>query len=221
MLQEFFEPVRKHLEEEMQELKKSVEYMSDCFDRQKENTEELITKIKLIAKENEELNQRVLQLENKLNWQEQREKEKNLILCGVPDQLNKNTNQITMDIARTVSVSIKEDDIESSYRVNKKDSAPILVKLRTIEKKKEMIIAAKKMRGIKVNDCGLEGTNRNIFFNDDLTLQTQMLFKKTRDLRKEKNYKSAYCIGGKIFLRKTDSDNPIRIHSENDLVQNC
>ncbi|KAG5868666.1 hypothetical protein JTB14_009970 [Gonioctena quinquepunctata] len=87
--------------------------MSDCFDRQKKSPEDVITKLKLISKENDERNKRVLHLENNLNWQEQKEKEKNVILCGVPKQENKNTTQITMDIAKALSVSVRGEDIQS------------------------------------------------------------------------------------------------------------
>ena len=50
-----------------------------------------------------------------------------------------------------------------------------------------------------------------------MTLQKRLLFKKAREVKREKGYKTVYLLNGKIFLRKNDTDPPVKVITEADL----
>lgn len=75
----------------------------------------------------------------------------------------------------------------------------------------------KELKGITVTECGLEGTNRKIYQNDDLTTLKRKLFKKAKDIQKEKGYTSVYTLNGKIYVRKKVGDTAIKISSDESL----
>ncbi|CAH0562883.1 unnamed protein product [Brassicogethes aeneus] len=65
--------------EEINEIKKTVQFMSDCFDEIKVISTGAINEVKMIKEENTGLINRIQQLEHKINIQEQVSKEKNII----------------------------------------------------------------------------------------------------------------------------------------------
>lgn len=200
----------------MKELKKSVQYVSDAFDDQKKAIEDMLGEIKQLREENCSLKQRVETLENKLNSSEQKERERNLVVTGIPEQEGEPKNTI-QKVMEALKVEINEEDILEVYPVNTKKDSPLIVKLKNTQIKHKIIKGVRMLKGIKVRECGLTGENKNIFFNDDLTKQNQYLFKKTREYKKMKNLSAAYVVNGKIYLKVRDSDSPIRIKSESDL----
>lgn len=85
------------------------------------------------------------------------------------------------------------------------------------ETKYRILKSVRQAKGLKVSECGLEGANRSIYFNEDLTEYNQRLLKKVRDVRALHKYKSVYTSNGNIFIRRNDSSTPVKISSEEDL----
>lgn len=213
---ESFASFKKIIESEMKELRTSVQYMSDAFDDNKLATEEVVNEIRRLRQENVCLQKKVQLLENKINYQEQKEKQNNLIIVGVPkqpDDIKKTVSKITV----ALQVTKAEENITETFRIGKKEDGPIMVKFKNHEIKYEIIKNIRKTKGLKVSECGLLGKNNNIYLNEDLTQNNQMLYKKAREVKKQKKFKSVYCSHGKIYVRKNDQDPPFRIYSEDDL----
>lgn len=218
LLAEQLSPFKKIVQEDVAEIKKSTQYMSDCFDEQKKRVDEFLKEIKRLREENKLLKDRVQDLEDKINISEQKGKEKNLVLVGIPKQTEEQPKKIIKKIFATLKPEINENDIEETYRITKHEKAPILVKFKNYETKLKIVQKVKEMKGLKVQECGLTGENKNIFFNDDLTKQNQQLFKKAREYKVNKGLKAAYVFNGRIYIRENEQDPPIRIRSEADLV---
>ena len=217
-LDKSFNPFKKSIGDEMRNIKESMEFISTKFDEFKKTTEKVVEELKQVRSENQILKIRIESLEQKINTQEQREKQKNLIVAGVPDQPDEDTRKATIKILTALKVNINKEDIKEVYRIGKqKENRTIMLKLEKPRNKQEILNRVRETKGIKVQECGLQGENKNIYFNEDLTKQNQQLFKKARDYRKGKNYKSVYCLNGKIYLRKNDREKPIHISSEEDL----
>ncbi|KAK9875424.1 hypothetical protein WA026_007817 [Henosepilachna vigintioctopunctata] len=101
-------------------------------------------------------------------------------------------------------------------RLSTKEKAPILIELPNKDMQ-DLIMEKRKERGVmKLRDCGLPGDD-NIFFNEDLPREKQELFLKVRKYRKDHNYKFAWVKNGKIYLRKTESNQAKLIRSNEDL----
>ena len=217
LLGEFLNPIKKSLEVEMKELKESVQFMSNSFDDHKTKIEKVMKELKQIKRKNMDLKTKLNELEKKINNQEQKEKQNNMIIVGVPKQNEKDPKKTVKKIIRAMKIEVADEDVKEVFRIGKKEDAPILIKLSKQEMKTEILKTIKKIKGIKTNKCGLEGRNNNLFFNEDLTNYNQNLFKTAREFKKTHKLKSVYTMYGKIYLRKNDTDAPVRISSKDDL----
>lgn len=211
----FKEDMEKTYKKEINEVKESIGFMSDCFEKQKEELMKTLKVIKELQEENKALKNKVSELENRLNYKEQWERENNLIISGVPKQ-NQTTAEIVKKIMNTLGLQNSQSILETK-RISKKEDGPILVKFADKNKKLEVYKRRKEVKKVKCSDCQLEG-DRQIYFNDDLIPNIQTLFKKTRDAKKERGFKSAFCVSGKIFVVVKDSDSPQLIKNEEQLT---
>ncbi|XP_072400320.1 uncharacterized protein [Diabrotica undecimpunctata] len=194
-----------------------MQFMSDSFEEQKTRFESVLEELKILKHENQKMKKRLQIMESKMDDIEVREKENNIIVSGIPKQVNKSSIQIMNKILRAMEVKIDEKDIKECFRMKNQDNGRILVKFSNVQLKKDVLKTIKLLKGITLNKCKLEGTERKIYLNEDLPLNKRLLFKKVREIRRDKGYKAVYCTNGIIYLKKTEKDVPIRIRGENDL----
>lgn len=196
LFKEFFSPFKQSMQQEVNEIKNSVQYMSDKFEEQRNKMDEMLAEIKKLRDEKALLQQRVNLLERKMNTIEQKEKENNLVVVGIPKQNNEPRISIEK-VFQTMKVELTEEDIVDVYPINKNENALIIVKCKTYTIKEKIIKRIRELKGIKISECGLDGGRKNIYFNDDLTQKNQILFKKVREFKKVKQYKSVFASNGK------------------------
>lgn len=213
-----FAPFKNTMEKEISEIKKSMQFLSDIYEEQKTQIRATFDEIKQLKEENCTLKEKVDSMEERLNQIEQREKEKNIVISGIPKQ-EELLSETIGKVFKALKVPINEGDAQEIFRLNKNEDAPILLKLKNTTIKHELISGMRQMKGLKLNECGLSGGAKNIYFNEDLTRQNQILFKKVRDIKKEKDYHKAYVLNGKVFLKKNENDRPVRIKNEIDIEQ--
>lgn len=216
LFNEHLNPFKKNIETEFKDIKKSLQFMSDSFDEQKIYIDKMIIEMKLLKEKNANLEQKVQVLEDRINIKEQKEKENNLIVVGIPKQ-NEEPKKIIERVLKKIKIKIADGDILEVHRINKKEDAPILVKLKKPEIKQDVYRTVRQLKGVKVRECELEGENKNIFFNDDLTKQNQILFKLTRQFKQAHGLRAAYVSNGKIYLKKNENEPATRIRSDTDL----
>lgn len=218
LLNEALNPIQEKLQRDMEDLKTSVQFMSDSFEEQKAMSKDVLAEVKLLRDENQTLKRRLEVLEQKMNIQEQKERQNNIIVTGIPAQENEDTKEVMNKVLNTMKLNVQEIRITDCFRLKQNKEGPILVKLPEQTIKMRIIKKIKELRGIKVSECGLTGINRNIFLNEDLTVANQKLFKSARDFKKENKLAAAYCRNGEIYLRKTAQEQSIRIRSVQDLI---
>lgn len=211
-------PFKKSIQEEMQNIKESVQFISDSFDDFKTKIEENVRNAEQLEIESNKLKAKVQVLEIKMNEMEQKNLKNNIVVTGIPTQTSENLPKITKKLLQVLKLDELEEDIVNSYRMGKHDKAPILIERKNLNSKIKIITAVKQKKGIRVNECGFEGTNNNIFFNDELTTFNKQLFKKVRDFKTSNKCKGAFCANGRVYLRRNDSEPPIRIKNEDDLM---
>ncbi|KAG5887465.1 hypothetical protein JTB14_017321 [Gonioctena quinquepunctata] len=71
-------------------------------------------------------------MEQIINTNEQKEKEGNVILAGIPKQEDE-PKIIADKVFKAMKVEVKESDIQDIYRLTKRGDGPILIKLRNKE----------------------------------------------------------------------------------------
>ena len=95
-------------------------------------------------------------------------------------------NEAVGKVFSAMNLETLQQNIAEVYRINKDVNAPLMVKFNNYEAKKQVQERIRSIKGIRVNECGLKGNNKNIYFNEDLTQYNQLLFKRTRGLKKTK-----------------------------------
>lgn len=175
-----------------------------------------MAEIRHLKDENTALTQKLSVMEERLNLLEQQDKEKNLIVAGIPKQPG-GVEDSMKKVLTAMKMNLNVGDVQEIFRINNKDDAPILLKLKTTEIRSAILKKIRELKGMKLNECGLVGGAKNIFFNEDLTKHNQLLFKRAREVKKEQNYKSVFVANGKIYLKKEENSKPIRIKCEADL----
>lgn len=211
-------PVEQKIDRKFEDLEKSVQYMSDSFEDQKTKFEYILKEVKSLRQENEALKQRLQFLEAKFDEIEVKEKARNIIVAGVPKQTEGDAGTIITKVLGAMKVQINGAEIENCFRMGRGDDGPILVKFKSVETKKGILKTIKQLKGITIKECGLEGKDRKIYLNEDLPLNKRNLFRRVREIKKEKGYKAALCVNGVIYLKKGEQDLAVKIRNENDLL---
>lgn len=217
---QYLPPFESKMEKKFNDLERCVQFMSDSFDDLKKKFDDVISQTKELRKENIMLKEKVQALEIKFDELEVKERADNIIIGGVPKQPEENTGTVVHKILTAMDIQGHIKCVES-FRLGQGGNGPILAKFSDREMKKCIVNEIRRRKGLKLGECDLvyRPTERNnkIYLNDDLPINKRNLFKKVRDFRKEKNFKSAFCTNGVIYLKKNDKDPAIKIRSEGDL----
>lgn len=203
---------------QIEDLKTSIQYMSNKFEDQKALCEEMTDLNKKLLKQNENLHSRVNDLECRLNDIEQKEKAKNIVVSGIPEQENKTVKEVVNKLITGMGLQLHESDILDCYRIKtEKNMKPIVVKFKDDVTKQKVIKQRRQIKSISTRACRFDGADHTIYINDELTKANQILFTKVREYKRTNHYKHAYYVNGKIYLKKTEDSRPIRIISEKNL----
>lgn len=202
---QIFDQVKKDNEE----MKLSLNFIAQKYDNQCNKLEDMKNILKQVCDENKELKKEVSSLKNRLNILEQEQKDKNLIINGINYEDNENLIEKVSQVFTKLNVD--SHNIREASRLGKnKQNSPILVQLQNRKIKNEILQKRKKKGQLTALECGFT-KNRNIYINEDLTLENQLLFKIARKLRFEGKLKYTWIVDGKIFVKKTEESNAIKI----------
>lgn len=209
---------------EFNALEESVKFTSDKFDEMKEKTDAItveIGRIKLIETQLQDLKVENKRLTSEINEQNQRERNLNIEIVGIPEFPNEDLSKIIKDYAQHVGVAIESSDILHVHRVTpriKVEGRPrvIVAKIKSRELKDNIISGTRKTLPT-TKDINLQGDPKPIFVNEHLTYYNKQLFKKCKDAAKLKQYEYVWTKNGRIYARKDESTHLISIKDEEDI----
>lgn len=202
------------------------------------STTVLITqRIDSMSTEIAELRSTTNNLTDQLKVKEQLGRINNLEVSGIPLLKNENLNNIIHNIATKVGFTLLPTDIDYIHRVrrfnttkndipNKHDvgtssnssSIPnIIVRFSQRYRKNELLAAVRARRGLTTADAGLNGPASPIYISDHLAPHNKLLYKQTRLLAKQKDYKYVWLSDCRILLRKNDMSKVIYVSCDADL----
>lgn len=163
----------------------------------------------------EALQRRVDYLEEKLDDQEQYSRRSCIRLNGLDDTEGENTDDIVMDLAKTMKIDIKRTDIDRSHRIGKKDEAQskhrsIIVKFTNYKARLKFLTNKKKLSEVAkaTNDKNLS----RIYISEDLTKMRMHVAFFARNLKRQNKTKDTWTRDGAIFV-KTNKNNVVRFTS--------
>lgn len=214
----YLNPMEQKLNKKFEDIEKAVQFMSNSFDEQKAKFDSILEEVRGLRKENMDLKLRLQAVESKLEAMEVKDRAANIIIAGVPKQPNLDSRKISERILEGLELQSKKTEIVECFRLNKdKDEGPILVKFSNTHIKVEVLKKIRKLKGIDTKKCGLQGDNKKIYLNEDLPVSRRNLFKKVREVKKNKGYKAAFCVNGVIYLKKHEHDPAVKIRCESDI----
>lgn len=203
------------IKKDISDIRESAEFISQCHEDQKKELVKASDTLKKYDKENSILKENIKKLENKMIQSEQKEKENKIIISGLKQVSNANISESVKKVFRRLDLETLQ--YKQCYKLNNKDSSPILVELSNKQDKTFLFRKRKEIGRITAESCGLHG--EAVYFNEDLTTENQILFKLARDARRQKRIGAAYTYLGSVYVKR-DPDSPaVKVLSEDNLKE--
>ena len=140
-------------------------------------------------------------------------------ICGIPRHANEDTDQIVLNIAAELDVTVKKSDIAISHRTKPTPEAPIIVKFVSRRVRNSFFYKRNILKEKTLNYFGFQGNTGKLYINESLTALNGELLKNTRKQLKGKNFKYIWTKNGTIFVRKDDTSEKTIIRSIKDLAK--
>lgn len=207
------------------ELQRSVNTLSDRHDA-------IITKVEALEKNNTIQAKRIELLENKIEALEKKSISTTIELRNIPKQNKECENrqayiQYVSEVAKAVGVDTRLDNaqIRDAYRAR---SDAIIVDFVTTTTKDLLISGVKKFHKLNSQNkkphlntlhVGLPGPARPIYVAEMLSNKNKKLAFIARCLVKEHKIHSTWSSYGRIFVRRHEGQDPIKITDEEDFKQ--
>ncbi|XP_041980780.1 uncharacterized protein LOC121734316 [Aricia agestis] len=213
--------------EQNNELKSSVQFLSEKYDI-------ILEKLKRLETEKESDKKHISLLEEKIEVLERKQRSTTLEIQNVPPFKSESVKtdnkeellKILKSLGTTLNVEINDHDIKDIYRINMKNKSakPIIVELTSAIKKEKIIYATKdfnknKTKEAKLNTSHLQilGPEKPIYISEALTSKTQKIFYLARQFARDHNFSYCWTTRGKVYIRKSDGSPFHRIETEQDL----
>ena len=143
-----------------------------------------------------------------LDEAEQYSKRDNILINGVAETNDENTDDIVRQVGREIGVSIKEIDISISHRIGRRGAKPrpIVAKFVRRSVRNEMLRNRKNLKGNK--------RYPKVFIDEHLT---QLRSKMLKMVREDPEVDSTWSIGGKVWCKKKGEEEKRCINSPEEL----
>lgn len=205
-----------------QQLADSIQYIDDEFDQLDIIIEKIQNEIKEIKEHNVKLSETNLklssdiqQLKTKINDLEWKSLENSVEIIGVPIRENEDCKSIVEEMTRKLNI---ECNVIKAFRIasKKKTNMKIIAWFSDKNDRNRFVIEAKKNKW-NANQYQSDWPTSKIYINNNFTKFQRKLFKKSRSMAKEKNYKYVWVNGTDILVRKDENSSVLRITDVDDL----
>uniref|UniRef100_A0A8D8Y720 L1 transposable element RRM domain-containing protein n=1 Tax=Cacopsylla melanoneura TaxID=428564 RepID=A0A8D8Y720_9HEMI len=210
--------IMKEMKKELTEVHRLVEFASGKLDEVSEIMKVITVKQTALEKENQELKLQLTMVTDELEDMQQYSRRRIIQIDGIPKQDNENLEEIMKQIGIKLGVSVDNDQIDAIHRIptRSQNPEPIVVEF-TTRKVRNSVINNSKTKRIRTKDLGLGTADRPVYIYEQLSPRRKKLLYEAKKLKQEKQYKYVWTREGKIFMRKEDTSNPIRLQSLDDL----
>ena len=219
----------KPLNDKIIELTKSLDFLSSKYDDLLAKSNVLETSNKSLQQENQLLRSQVsnqehitTQISSNLNDLDQYIRRDTLEIKGIPVTRDENTDVLVSSVGVLADVNIQPEDITISHRLKAPKDAKfppsIIVKFVQRSLRDKLYYAKKHLKDKSTSDLHMwHTTNNKIYISENLTPKNNLLFKKSLEVKKSKNYRFIWSRHGKIFVWKNTNSSAILISKPEDL----
>ena len=201
---ESLETKNKALETEVKSLKRTIRTTKEQIDGLNQEIDELSSELGFAI--------------NQIDDLEQYTRKYNLEIHGIAESPDENVAEKIIKLANVVNVHITNNDIDICHRMSTRRTdihKPIIVRFKSYKAKSELYKARKHLRSVSLNNY-FRNTDA-VYINENLTTYRRDLFAKVRKVKKDQKWQSAWTVDGKIFIKKAQGDQAIRIYEAEDL----
>lgn len=188
----------------------------------REENKKLKKEINNLKQGESNLDKRLQRIEQFAAKYKQENNENNMIITNMP-KFDKEVDlkNVVSRIATQVQYILNQEEIIDVYQFNnkKRDTFPIIVKLKTNELKKKCMEFRKSKKTIDIKAIGrdLNNNNKNINFYHLIEKEYADLLNKAKDNAKKKHYKYVWYTNSTVLVRKDDQSEIIKIRTNDDL----
>lgn len=209
---------------EVSTLQHATQFISDQHDEFKIKSNiisENAKKIDHLEAELAEVRKQNHHLKQEMHENDQRERQLNLEIVGMPESKEENLNEILIKLAKEIGITLLDNDITYINRITPRVKVPgrnrvIVARMKNRLQKDNIISSARKAR-LTTKSLGLGGEPKPIYVNEQLSVHNKQILKMAKDAAKVKNYQFTWSKNGRIYVRKNDTSPPMRIITEEDL----
>ncbi len=183
-----------------------------------------IESLKIECQKHKEENEELL---NQLHSLQQYTRKNNLLLHGVPVTQKEDVYSIIQNCTESLQIPITRTDIDIAHRIPRKNNSdssisvpPIVIKFTRRTKKHEILTAStnKRKTAKEKNNMDVQSTtSNNWYFTEHLAPNTAKLLNLAKQKAKALKYKFVWVKEGKVYVRKDDGQQAIKITSEPDV----
>ena len=168
-------------------------------DRQEKEAEinSLKEKVDSVTKQNEELERQLVDQEKRLDEQEQYTRRNCLLVHGVEEKNNEDTDQVSLDIFnKDLNLEVSQTDLDRSHRLGKPRASggkprPIIVKFSRCNVRNSVFKNKKKLKG------------KGVAITESLTKKRMDALTKAKD---EHRFNNVWTLEGKILYKQAGAN---------------
>lgn len=218
----------------------SQDFISKEFESTKQDLTKTITETeKKLKKENSQLNEKVNNLEQQLDYESYKRNEASQYLrssfmvefSGLPPNTKgENSKELVCKIAKLAKMeNFEEEQIDVAHRLSNSANSPIIVTFQKKHDRQNFYFQKSKLRNLHVkqltdeefeqpNPDEIREPNTFVYLNESLTPENRDLLTKTKVRAKQLHYKyPGYTKKGQVKVRKTKTSDEIAIQCYKDI----
>ena len=164
------------------------------------------------------------QLEDRLEAAEAYSRRNCILISGVPELPEENTDDLVLDVAKAAGVTLTPNDLDRTHRLGRQTGSvdrprAIIAKLLSYNSRQKFYSARKELSAHRVRDHPVLTPHviQSIFISDFLTTKGQQLSFICRQLKNRGRVWAAYTTNGAVKIKKTESQPARTIRDISDL----
>ncbi|KAJ4433127.1 hypothetical protein ANN_15384 [Periplaneta americana] len=220
ILQSMFVEFSCFIQTEVNDLKQSIQFMTDKFDTFCAEMGKIKEELKEIKKDNNSLKEENDVLRFRLNEIEQYSRRENVMIYGIPVTKSESLYEVINTISKVTGAENFGQDVSVAHRLPSQKGKVQTIIVRFCKRSSDSWLKCFKEESRKHSDgfgIPLQKLSQHFQPGDHLTPTTRSLFNKTREVAREKGYKFIWIKDCKILIKKDENSSVSRIIHYNDL----
>lgn len=213
------EDLKRELRADLRTLKDSVKNCNDTCDgvnEIKNELKELRKEVQVLTKKNDELTAENKRLSERIEELEQYQRANNLEIKGVPDAGD--PCDAVKRIGAFLDEPIVDSDIDVCHRVPTFKQTEKNIVVRFVQRtKRDKVLQKFRKKGLTTKDLDFGGESCSVYVNEHLTASNKKLLGAAVARKKVVGWKFVWTSHGKIYARRDETADVIRIASASDL----